>query len=121
MYTACKFFLALCLFTLIPLRALPQTAGQDKTPVEQLQIYVDGFHNYKSDAKLPAEKQKQMRVTHYCQQLGDDLIQCAVYDGNMKGAHLIGVEHIISDKQFQNLPASERQYWHSHDGDVDSG
>ncbi len=95
--------------------------GQSRIPVEELQIYVDGFHNYKRDVNLPAQKQRQMRVTHYCQPVNDDLIQCVVYDGNTKGAHLIGVEHIISDKAFQSLPDAEKKFWHPHDGEVDSG
>ena len=109
---------ALALAT-VPLRA--QSTPQPRIPVEQLQIYVDGFHNYKKDANLPADRQQQMRVTHYCQPVNDDLIQCVVYDGNTKAAHLIGVEHIISDKLYQSLPASEKQFWHPHDGEVDSG
>lgn len=99
----------------------PLHAQQSRIPVEQLQIYVDGFHNSKREAGLPAEKQKQMRVTHYCQAVNADLIQCVVYDGNTKSARLIGVEHIISDKVFQTLPATEKRYWHPHDGEVDSG
>ena len=106
-----------------PITAADQgsAAGQSRIPAEQLQIYVDGFHNTKRDSNLPAEKQMQMRVTHYCQPLNDDLIQCVVYDGNTKAAHLIGVEHIISDKAFQGLPATEKKYWHPHDGEIDSG
>lgn len=95
--------------------------AQELTPIQQLQIYVDGFHNYQRDAGKPADQQMQMRVTHYCQGLNPDLIQCAVYDGNSKQAHLIGIEHIISDKWYQALPDSEKKYWHPHDGEVDSG
>lgn len=94
---------------------------QDLTPVQQLQIYVDGFHNYQRDSDKPADQQMQMRVTHYCQALNPEFIQCAVYDGNSKQAHLIGIEHIISDKEYQALPDSEKKYWHPHDGEVDSG
>ncbi len=103
------------------LSAQSNSGGQSRIPVEQLQVYVDGFHNSKRDSSLPAEKQKQIRVTHYCQPLNPDLIQCVVYDGNTKNARLIGVEHIISDKAYQSLPASEKKYWHLHDGEVDSG
>jgi len=111
------------LFAKTPAKGSEQAAAptQSRIPVGQLQVYVDGFHNYKRDANLPADKQKQMRVTHYCQSLNDDLIQCVVYDGNTKNAHLIGVEHIISDKVFQGLPVAEKKYWHPHDGEVDSG
>jgi len=94
---------------------------QDLTPAKQLALYLDGYHNYKDQADLPPERQHQMRVTHYCQQLNGDVIQCVVYDGNTKGAHLIGIEHIISDKLYQGLPAREKAYWHPHDGEVDSG
>jgi Ni/Co efflux regulator RcnB len=97
------------------------TQAQERIPVEKLQIYVDGYHNYKKGANLPADKQHQMRVAHYCQSLSPDLIQCAVYDGNGKSAHLIGLEHIVSDSVFQGLPAGEKKYWHPHDGEVDSG
>ncbi len=101
-------------------KAAPAPA-QDLTPVQQIQIYVDGFHNYQRDVDKPADQQMQMRVTHYCQGLNPDFIQCAVYDGNSKQAHLIGIEHIISDKEYQALPDSEKKYWHPHDGEVDSG
>jgi len=102
-------------------KAKAKAAAQDRTPVEQLQVYVDGFHNHKRDANLDAEQQKQIRVTHYCQALNPDFIQCAVYDGNSKNARLIGLEHIISDKDFQALPDNEKAFWHPHDGEVDSG
>ncbi|MNY22838.1 hypothetical protein D3C86_1564780 [compost metagenome] len=94
---------------------------QDTTPAKQLGLYLDGFHNYKRQADLPAEKQHQMRVSHYCQMVNGDFIQCAVFDGNTKEAHLIGIEYIVSDKLFRSMPEDERRYWHPHDGEVDSG
>jgi hypothetical protein len=98
----------------------PQT-GQSLIPVEQLQIYVDGFHNYVGeDGRLP-DKQTQMRVSHYCQALPNGVIQCAIFDGTTKNSRLIGVEHIISDQAYQALPEKEKAFWHPHDGEVDSG
>ncbi|MBC7541361.1 MAG: DUF1264 domain-containing protein [Candidatus Sericytochromatia bacterium] len=94
--------------------------SQDLTPVAQLQLYVDGYHNYKSQAALPGDQQHQMRVAHYCQQVNADVIQCAVYDGNGKGAHLIGIEYIVSDPVYRKLPATEKDSWHPHDGEVDT-
>ena len=94
---------------------------QDTTPVQQLEIYLDGFHNYHSEAKLPGEQQHQMRVAHYCQELSEDLEQCAIYDGNTRTAHLIGVEHIISDALYRALPEAEKRYWHPHDAEVATG
>ena len=113
----------LCLVILTSVLGAPglRAQGQQKIPVEQLQIYVDGYHIEKKDIGLPANKQMQMRVTHYCQPVNDDLIQCPVFDGNTKSAHLIGIEYIVSDKVFQSLSATEKKYWHPHDGEIDSG
>lgn len=94
---------------------------QDTTPVKQLEMYLDGYHNLKSQAGLPGEQQHQMRVSHYCQQVNEDFVQCAIFDGNTPNAHLIGIEHIVSDKVYKSLPESEKNYWHPHDGEVDSG
>jgi len=113
--------LPICQPTVVEEKPAASGQAQYRIPVDQLQIYVDGFHNYKKDANLPGDKQHQMRVTHYCVPLSDDLIQCAVYDGNQKSAHLIGLEHIVSDSVYQGLPASEKKYWHPHDGEVDTG
>jgi Protein of unknown function (DUF1264) len=107
------------LFTLMI--TLAAAAQQQTIPVQQLQVYVDGFHNYQHQSSLPAEKQHQMRVTHYCQALRSDFIQCAVYNGNSKDAHLIGIEYIVADEVYKGLPAAEKKYWHPHDGEVDTG
>lgn len=84
-------------------------------------MYLDGYHNYQRQSKLPANQQHQMRVAHYCQMLNEDFTQCAVYDGNTRSAHLIGIEYIVSDRLFKQLPKSEQKYWHPHDGEVDTG
>lgn len=97
------------------------TLLQDTTPVKQLTTYLDGFHSYKSEADRPKETQHQMRVSHYCKNLNEDLIQCAIYDGNMKNAHLIGIEYVVSDRVYRTLPDQEKPYWHSHVGEVDGG
>ena len=95
--------------------------GQSRIPVEQLQIYVDGFHNYVGEDGRPADKQTQMRVSHYCQGLPNGVIQCAIFDGTTKNSRLIGVEYIISDQAYQALPEKEKAFWHPHDGEIDSG
>lgn len=105
----------------MPGKKTPAQAGQSLIPVEQLQIYVDGFHNYKGEDDKGANEQTQMRVTHYCQGLPSGLIQCVIFDGNTKDSHLIGLEHIISDEAYQKLSDEEKAYWHPHDGEVDSG
>jgi hypothetical protein len=39
--------------------------------------YLDGFHCYNGHMK------DQMEAHHYCTILNGDLIQCAIYDGNV--------------------------------------
>ena len=44
----------------------------------------------------------------------EDVRQCVIYDSPNSNARLIGIEYIISAKLFEQLPAEEKQYWHSH-------
>src|SRR3954451_10397598 len=46
---------------------------QDKTPVDQIALYLDGFHVSKDD---PAA---QMEAHHYCNQVNQDFAQCVLY------------------------------------------
>jgi hypothetical protein len=88
---------------------------QDKTPVDVLNAYMDGFHFYSGDIK------GQMEAHHYCGHLNEELIQCVIFDGNGEQAKLMGVEYIVSGALFANLPADEKQLWHSHVHEVRSG
>ena len=51
-----------------------------------------------------------MRLPH----LNADVLQCVVYDSPKENARLIGVEYIISEALFGQLPAEEKQLWPSH-------
>lgn len=90
-------------------------AIQDKTPIKQLEIYLDGFHFANGDMNM------QMEAHHYCMKLNEDVTQCVMYDGNTKDAKIMGVEYIISERLFKTLPAEERRLWHSHHYEVKSG
>jgi hypothetical protein len=63
----------------------------------------------------------QMEAHHYCAILNEDVIQCVIYDGNVKDAKLMGVEYVISAELFSGLPAPEKALWHSHVHEVKSG
>lgn len=91
------------------------SAIQDKTPVKQLAIYLNGFHFYNGYMA------QQMEAHHYCTKLHEDLTQCAIFDGNGKDAKLMGVEYIISEKLFKTLSDDEKKLWHSHCYEVKSG
>jgi hypothetical protein len=88
---------------------------QAKAPVEQIAIYLDGFHAAKDDPNL------QMEAHHYCNQVNEDFAQCILFDGNTAEARMMGIEYIISEKTYGTLPAGEKAYWHPHNYEILSG
>jgi hypothetical protein len=90
-------------------------ALQNKPPIEALNAYLDGFHFYNGRPRI------QMEAHHYCAILNEEVIQCVIYDGNVKDAKLMGVEYIVSEKLFKALPEAEKALWHSHVHEVKSG
>ncbi|GBG93371.1 hypothetical protein CBR_g67200, partial [Chara braunii] len=51
---------------------------------------------------------------HFIAKLNEDFMQCLVYDSDKKDAKLIGIEYVVSEKLFSNLPDEEKKLWHSH-------
>ena len=98
-------------------RALDAGAAviQDKPPVEALNAYLDGFHFY--SGRMDA----QMEAHHFCAVINEELIQCVIYDGNVREARIMGVEYIIGARLFAGLPEAEKALWHSHVHEVKSG
>ncbi len=88
---------------------------QDRPPIDAINAYLDGFHFYNGQMSV------QMEAHHYCSILNEDVIQCTIYDGNVKDAKLMGVEYIISETLFAGLPEQEKALWHSHVHEVKSG
>ncbi|WP_122408269.1 OBAP family protein [Pseudomonas viridiflava] len=88
---------------------------QSHPPLDALNTYLDGFHFYNGTIE------SQMEAHHYCSILNEEVIQCVIYDGNVKDAYLMGVEYIISARLFEGLPTEEKAYWHSHSHEVTSG
>jgi hypothetical protein len=85
-------------------------------PVHQFDIFLNGFHY------VSGERGVQVEANHYCSStLGDEFIQCVLYDGIDASARLIGVEYVISRELFSTLPAEEKALWHSHSYEVRSG
>lgn len=63
----------------------------------------------------------QMEAHHYVTQLNEDVQQAIIFDGNGENAKLIGIEYIISERLFKQLPEEEKKLWHSHHYEVKSG
>ena len=90
-------------------------ALQRDAPPDSLDVYLAGFHPLKDDP------QHQFEAHHFCRQVNEDLMQCALFDGNTADANLSGIEYIISERLFANLPAEEQRFWHPHNGEILSG
>jgi hypothetical protein len=88
---------------------------QDKTPLNDLNAYLNGFHFYNGNM------QGQMEAHHYCGHLNEDVTQCVIFDGNDENAKVMGVEYIVSKALFAKLPVEEKHLWHSHVHEVRSG
>ncbi|MDL0433735.1 OBAP family protein [Marinobacter sp. TBZ242] len=91
------------------------SAMQTDEPPSRLEIYLVGFH------PLKQEPVHQFEAHHFCDQVNEDFLQCALYDGNSGDAKLNGIEYIISEELFERLPEEEKQYWHPHNGEILSG
>lgn len=88
---------------------------QDKTPLNKMNMYLDGFHFY------GGHMEGQMEAHHYVTQLNEDLHQAIIFDGNGENAKIMGVEYIVSERLFKKLPEEEKKLWHSHHYEVKSG
>jgi hypothetical protein len=53
--------------------------------------------------------------------VNEELMQCALFDGNTRTANLTGIEYIVSERLYQGLSPQERRYWHPHNSEILSG
>lgn len=88
---------------------------QQKSPLKSFNAYLDGFHFYNGN------RHAQMEAHHYVSQLNNDVYQAIIFDGNGTDAKIMGVEYIISERLFRQLPKQEKRLWHSHRYEVKSG
>lgn len=96
-------------------RAVRADHGKAASPPEQLHAYLCAFHIAKKNPKF------QLEAHHYCSMVSQDVHQCIIFDGNGKGARILGVEYIISDKLYRTLPDTEKKYYHPHNYEVIAG
>ncbi|MFC7475088.1 OBAP family protein [Dankookia sp. GCM10030260] len=95
--------------------ATAAAALQRDAPVSNLDVYLVGFHPMRD------HPDKQMEAHHFCHVVNEDLMQCALFDGNTRSANLTGLEFIVSARLFATLPPAERGYWHPHNAEILSG
>jgi hypothetical protein len=88
---------------------------QPRAPIDAFVVHLDGFQFRSGDLS------SQHRVQQYCAQLGEEVLQCALFDGTGPQAKLTGVEYVISERLFSALPDEEKAYWHSQVHEVKAG
>jgi Protein of unknown function (DUF1264) len=89
--------------------------GSLMAPVQSLHAHFCGIHIAKNNPKF------QLVAQHYCMSRSEEMHQCLLYDSYEKNAKLLGVEYIISDRLFRELPDAEKKYWHPHTYEVLAG
>lgn len=88
---------------------------QSLKPINRIHAHLCAFHFYAHDIR------RQVEAHHFCTHYNEDVHQCLIYDSPEKGARLIGIEYIVSEKIFITLPDEEKKLWHSHEYEVKSG
>ena len=96
-------------------REVPRATTSLMAPAQALHLHFCGIHIAKSNPKF------QLVAQHYCMSRSEEMHQCLLYDSTEKNAKLLGVEYIISDRMFRELPDAEKKYWHPHTYEVLAG
>ncbi len=91
----------------------------DGSPMTGPHAHFCGIHMAKKDPKL------QFITQHYCTAhtggSEGDVLQCVLFDSMGKNARLIGIEYLISDAAYRELPEAEKPLWHAHTYEVLGG
>ena len=77
-------------------------------PVQSLHAHFCGIHIAKSNPKF------QLVAQHYCMSRSEEMHQCLLCDSYEKNAKLLGVEYIVSDRIYRELPDAEKKYPRFH-------
>ena len=102
-------------FGLALLQALEQSGQGKAYPTDSYTLFLADIHFYAGNLS------SQYIAYHYCHFVSADFMQCALYNGREANARLIGNEYFITQAIFNTLPDSERNLWHSHPFEVQTG
>jgi hypothetical protein len=97
----------------IPGMLAPRAAAAAAPAAPPFDTLLNGFHIDKSDPHAQVETSLQGI------RLNEDVLQCVVFHGS--GPKLLGVEYIITDRLYRQLPLEEKAYWHPHTHEVLAG
>lgn len=88
---------------------------QSLEPIKAFQQHVCTWAIFSHDMN------RKIQTHHHAARLNDDFLQCAVYDSDQSNARLIGVEYVVSENVFKDLPPEEKKLWHSHEFEIREG
>lgn len=80
---------------------------QSFAPIRQFSTHICSIH------MKQGELQKQIPIHQYISHINEDVMQSVMMDSDRKDARMIGVEYIITEKLFKQLPEDEKKFWHS--------
>lgn len=100
----------------VPLHTL-ESAGANISsyPTQSYTLYLVDIHFISGNLSA------QYIAHHYCHFVSEDLMQCALFNNSTPNARFIGNEYFITKALFDTLSMSERNLWHSHPFEVQSG
>ncbi|SPO21874.1 uncharacterized protein UTRI_01862_B [Ustilago trichophora] len=85
-------------------------------PVDKIHQALQAYH------VVADERGEIVPAVHYCScSASGDHFQCLIYDSDDPDAKLIGIEYMITEDKFLELPEDEKKCWHSHVHEVMSG
>ena len=100
------------------LNALETAAGPQNIttyPTQNYTLYLADIHFVSGNLSA------QYIAHHFCHFVNEDLMQCALYNDSTPNARFIGNEYFITKALFDTLDDEERNLWHSHPFEVQSG
>jgi len=83
---------------------------------------INSFKTHLINIRLYSNEPRRQLVTHeYLSHINEDVMQSILMDSDKPGARIVGVEYIITEKLFNQLPEDEKKLWHSRAYEITSG
>lgn len=78
-------------------------------------LHIQAIRHIKPDTDSVHDPKLQVIVHHHCKAYDDGTLLCLMFPTGMKDQDKpIGFEYIITAEQYNELPKSEKRYWHYH-------
>lgn len=88
---------------------------QSLTPLKSFDTHISTIKHYGNNYR------RQVPVHEYIMHINEDVMQALIMDCDRADAKLIGVEYIISEKLYKQLPEEEKKLWYSKGFEAKSG